>query len=455
MLCTVGIVAAGKAFTPAGTLLSTFCQSTSGTDAGGVHYDGAWESFGIYANGSGGTYSGFIGTDINGCHFPSGYYFSYSSSPSTIHWTNSQSGQSGDFVYFTVYNWTVADGAGGSYTGGTGTGAYYGEIIDNYYDATTDLNYIVAFDPQGGGTGVPSYFEYSVPSVGTVISTQCLPTSSYDANGTLWEGAWDYGVTYADGTGGTYSTIQGSNVNGCYVPAGYYYGSSQGSTLSINWTHGTSSGSFTYGYEYMYSTADGYGGISNNSGVYISVEDGTVVDYYFENINSVTVTYQLYFRLSDTSLQQRVIAPAGTLLSSGCSQIQSIDANNTQWTVNSYRETYADGSGGTYSNDDINSSQCGYLPSGYYTSISNYRLVVNYLDEFGTGQIFDYGQRNYSYQADGYGGSVYFEYDYLNYTYGFTFYSYYDSAGQRNVLYKLDPTESMGPDKYFIEYQSI
>jgi hypothetical protein len=164
MLATIGIIAVGG-FRPAGILISTFCQDTSGNDAGGQYKNAAWTSVGVYTDGTGGTYESTIGDDMNGCFHPAGWHLTYSQTPSIITWTNSQSGQTGDYTWFIAYNWTQADGAGGYVSGGTGSQiGSYGTIINTYYNSADGQNYIVAFDPSVNGTGVAGYYEYSEPA---------------------------------------------------------------------------------------------------------------------------------------------------------------------------------------------------------------------------------------------------------------------------------------------------
>ena len=164
MLATIGIIAVGGVI-PAGVLISTFCQDTSGLDAAGQYKSAAWTLVGVYADGTGGTYTSTIGDDQGGCFHPAGWHLTYSQIPSTIHWINSVSGDEGDYTWLIAYNWTQADGAGGYVSGGTGAQiGYYGTIINEYINPVDGLKYIVAFDPSGGNTGVAGYYEYSTPA---------------------------------------------------------------------------------------------------------------------------------------------------------------------------------------------------------------------------------------------------------------------------------------------------
>jgi hypothetical protein len=392
----------------------------------------------VYADGVGGSYNSSIGDNTGGCYYPAGYKMSYSETPSQIYWTNSFSGASGYYTWQIAYNWTEADGMGGSTSGGTGaTIGYYGSIIDSYYDSVTETDYFVAFN---GDQGSPNYFEYSITRAGVYISSQCVYADAYDANGAYWSGNWNYETTRADGMGGTYTTIEGSNINGCWYPDGFAYEPSTQSDISIAWTHGTDSGTFVYGYSYSYSQANGSGGVNSGSGNYVTASDNTVVHSYTQNdpTTGYPTDYTLYFRLSDTSLQETAYIVGGTLLGTGCANVTSIDAAGNSWIVQALQYTYADGSGGSYSDYNINTMECGWLPNGYYTYYSYGYLSFSYYDGYGNYPSFNYGDSTSYSIADGMNGSTVGANTNIYYSYGYEFYSYYDSAGNQTVHLNFD-----------------
>ena len=447
MLATIGIIAGGG-FRPAGILVSSYCQSTTGIDASGNNQSGSWLSVGVFTDGVGGFYESNLGENINGCYHPSGYYYSYNASPSVMFWQNARMGrdgyQEGYFTWFISYSWTVADGIGGSSSSGTGNQlAYYGYILNQYIDVDEGLKYITAFDPNGGN---PTYYHYTVPSTGELISSQCVSQLLPSGYGS---GLWYYEETYSDGAGGTYSTVIGENINGCWHPAGYEYSSSQ-SDASISWSHGTSSGNFVYGYTYSYSQANGSGGVVNGGGTNVTASDGTVVNQYTANdpTTGYPTVYTLYFRLSDTSLQSTAYIVAGTQLSDYCTQKDSTDASGTVWNINSHQYQYANGSGSYYYTDNINTMECGYLPSGYWTSYSVEPSEIGYIDYEYAPQSFTYGITVNGSRADGTGGETTITDEFTQYyNAGHPFYSYYDDAGQQTVTYYFD-----GVNSYYISY---
>lgn len=450
MLATIGIIAVGG-FRPAGILISTFCQDTSGLDAGGNYWISAWTSVGVYTNGTGGTYNSTIGDDMNGCFHPAGYYLSYNESPSIITWTNSHSGQNGNYTWFINYSWTAADGAGGSVSSGTGaqTG-YYGTIINQYFEPMDGQKYIVAFDPNVGGTGVAGYYEYSISGAGTLLSSQCVGTDGVDAMGTYWSGSWLYEETYSDGTGGSYSNILGSNTNGCWYPAGYrtLY---QQSDLNIDWSHGTSTGIFSYGYSYNFDEQSGTGGSTSFSGSQVTAVDGHIVNSYTANdpTTGYPTNYTLYFSITGNTLQTSAYIVAGTLMSSNCTTLYDYqDAKGLYWNVGAKQYQYADGVGGYSYTYQTGVPECGNLPSGYWTQYGPVQLWFYWYDYYNTGSTFYYGEEAAGLQADGTGNVNYLTDGItLYYPAGHIFYSYHDDAGQRTVNYAFD-----GVSGYVVQY---
>lgn len=280
------------------------------------------------------------------------------------------------------------------------------------------------------------------PSAGTFISDGCTFADGYDYTNTYYSGDWNYSVTRADGAGGSYTTVENSNVNGCYIPSGYYYYYSS-SIASISWNHGTSYGNFEYGSSYDQTLSDGAGGSYSESGGGISAADGTVVNSYeyTDGITGYQMNSVLKFLVSDTTQLHVFNYPiAGTSIGSSCNASNTQDAQGTVWVNINYQITaYADGNGGSYyGSNNYNTSTCGYLPSGFYESYSNSYRVLTYSDEYGVEQTFTYGQDNSGYIADGVGGSNYNDTGGNYYSYGHVFYSYYDSAGMQTINYAFD-----------------
>lgn len=140
-----------------GTYLGTGCYSSDGYDAAGNYWTGAWSYAEFYADGNCGSYPNVIGSNTMGCYLPSGYWISYSSTPSIGSWyiydTCSNLVASGDYVYSVSSGGEQADGAGGSYAaGGTWQAEYgyqfasgsYSDCDSNYY------NYQVLSDGSSG-----------------------------------------------------------------------------------------------------------------------------------------------------------------------------------------------------------------------------------------------------------------------------------------------------------------
>lgn len=446
MLATIGIVAQGGGFVPAGTLLSTYCETVEANDASGQLRIGAWAYTGVYADGMGGTYVSTIGENQSGCWYPAGYKTAYSETPSQIFWTNSFSGATGYYTWQIAYNWTEADGMGGSTSGGTGSVlGSYGSIIDLYYDEATEMNYIVAFN---GNTTDPNYFEYSSRPAGYLLSSQCVGGSGNDAVGTYWSGNWNYEATRSDGYGGSYSAIEGSDINGCFYPAGYVYSSST-SDLVISWSHGDQTGDFVYGTLVSVSSSSGAGYPQYDTFETITATNKQIVSSYEgTDGNGFPINIVLYFHLYSKTLQTAEWIFAGTLVNSTCVENTENDAAGFTWTWNIQQEAYADGTGGEYFVLNKNTSTCGYYPSGFYLGYSPYTFDIYYTDEFGNTQTFTYGESYYYTTADGMGGEFSGSGD-MTYYYGigYNFYSYFDTAGNQTVTYYYD-----GGNSYYIGY---
>ena len=142
-----------------GTYLSDGCNSTDGYDASGAFFSGTWTFGSFYADGECGQYFVEAGTDMNGCYHPDGWKFDYTSYNDSVHWTVTDSEANtqaeGDFTYSSGWSSSnIADGAGGTYPGGSSWSANYGDLIASgtYYDngLAYDVYYEVFADGMGG-----------------------------------------------------------------------------------------------------------------------------------------------------------------------------------------------------------------------------------------------------------------------------------------------------------------
>lgn len=149
----------GPSCPPYGTWLSDGCNATSGYDASGSYFDGAWSYGSFYADGECGSYFVESGADINGCYYPAGWKFDYSDSSESLHWTVSDATATtvaeGDTTYATSWSSSaIADGSGGTYSDSaawslnSGDEIAYGTYYDGYYGM--DYYYIVYYDGMGG-----------------------------------------------------------------------------------------------------------------------------------------------------------------------------------------------------------------------------------------------------------------------------------------------------------------
>lgn len=143
----------------AGNYLYSGCISTNGVDASGTYFEGAWQYGDYYTDGNCGTYASPTGGNTNGCYYPNGWKFDYSSGSNNFDWYVQDSQQnnvaSGNFTYYTWWaSADVADGNGGTGGASGSWNAYSGQQIDfGFYTEPSDGNlwwYQVASD---GGSG--------------------------------------------------------------------------------------------------------------------------------------------------------------------------------------------------------------------------------------------------------------------------------------------------------------
>jgi hypothetical protein len=292
-----------------------------------------------------------------------------------------------------------------------------------------------------GLTGLAFKPGSSFPPYGTFLSAGCTAADGYDYFNNYWSGEWNYSVTRADGAGGSYTNVEGSNTEGCWIPYGYMYSSSN-SDLQINWSHGPDSGTFTYG-TYSESTySNGSGGSAGGSGNNITAYNGQVAHSYgyYDYASNYPMTSYLKFETATNTLVEYNFIDAGTNVGESCGYGDLLDQSGTTWNFVYFKlTTYADGNGGSYYGaNQYNDPTCGYLPYGFWDTYSQYNLDLYYYDEYGTYISFQYGKGWNGYMEDSFGGNFYSDGSELWYSYGHVFYSYYDSAGMQTVYYAFD-----------------
>ena len=303
MLCTIGIVAAGKTvvYPAAGTLIGTYCQSISGYDAISVNYSGDWASCGIYADGVGGSYTtgGILGENTNGCFHPAGWTYSYSSYDLTTYWTHGTS--SGNFYYGTGFSASVADGNGGiNSTGGESITAQDGQVVNQYGDSADGYprTYTLYWSSASNSLQTSSYI-----NAGTFIGSSCTTLyNQLDAAGNSHTVAAKQ-YQYADGTGGYYYTYLLNDYDCGYLPSGYYTQYSYSEMYISYNTYEMNPQTFNYGNAYTYTMADGMNGYTVGAGdnyyypagyifySYHDVAGAQTVNFAFDGVSGYYVDY--------------------------------------------------------------------------------------------------------------------------------------------------------------------
>lgn len=280
----------------------------------------------------------------------------------------------------------------------------------------------------------------SFPNAGRLLSTFCQSADGYDAASIYWSGSWTSVGTYADGSGGSYNSTIGDNINGCWHPAGYTYYTNN-YDLQHNWNHGTHYGIFTYGYHYESTYSNGAGGVLGGSSDSISATNGQIVHSYgfTDGATGYPMTSYLYFSTADNQLHENNYINAGTNVGENCYSEHINDASGSSYYVSYKLVAYADGAGGSYYGPhEYNTTMCGYLPNGFWESYtSNYETLI-YYDENSSTQTFQYGNFYYGYRSDGFGGNYYESNIDIWYLSGFVFYSFYDLAGFQTINYAFD-----------------
>jgi len=141
---------------PFGQYVGSGCVPTSGYDASGQYFDGAWQYADVYSDGSCGTYNYVQATNGYGCYYPQGWKLDYTSYQDTFDWyvTDSQQNNvgSGNFAYHTWwYSEGVANGDGSTHGENGDWQAPYGlQIASNtYYDIGYDQTWWYAVYSDG------------------------------------------------------------------------------------------------------------------------------------------------------------------------------------------------------------------------------------------------------------------------------------------------------------------
>jgi hypothetical protein len=244
-----------------------------------------WQEF---ADGSGGSYMQSQGAQASdqftSCWYPNYYYTNNEGGENYVYWN--ACGNDGNFgPTGNWYNWTYSNGDGNT-TSDSGSSdynpPYAGDVIYNggccmvYYDGNNGYYSDDTCNP--------------CPDSGQYTGQVCINTNGTDARGTYFDGAWQYGNQYTDGSCGYYVNYEGTNGYGCYYPAGWYnsyYTSDNGSnTWYVEDSNANQMASGTYQYSYNWNAyiADGYGNSNQSMGsVYSSYgdlfADGTYYDY--------------------------------------------------------------------------------------------------------------------------------------------------------------------------------
>jgi hypothetical protein len=227
----LGSGAGGPPPPPYGTLLSSHCSGYSSkdigaenyTDASGGIFNGMFTTWQELANGTGGSFWQSLGNNTSdiysACWYPFGFYLQYDNGQNFVDWngcgSNGSFGPTGSY-----YNYLQADGNGGTYStsgGNTYSPPNAGDVI---YQSGVEGCCTVYYDGNNG------YYINDTcvvcPPAGTYLSSGCNATTGTDASGSYYEGAWNYGEFYADGSCGSYFNFMSTNSAGCYLPSGWF-----------------------------------------------------------------------------------------------------------------------------------------------------------------------------------------------------------------------------------------
>lgn len=282
---------------PYGTLLSQSCTQTTISDYYSNNYTGYYNLHQVYADGAGGTYvNDSVGSSP--CHLPNGYVMNNSSGQFDVNWSGCSN--SGIFNAGSISQDTVADGAGGTYSTSNISWSYahgwtiyddgmscrvhldtsiypyyytssyggpdpYGTKIGlPYWDSSAMSLYMTIADGMGGTINTNWDNNAPYPSYGTQVSTPVYGCNSVqDSLGSYWYLCF-YTNYYADGVGGSYSTL---SIDGNY-PYGYALSGYQAFTDEFNYSYPFSDNNYQSVYPWLfgYLIADGYGGTTRTYG---------------------------------------------------------------------------------------------------------------------------------------------------------------------------------------------
>lgn len=307
----IGSASGGPVYPPYGTLISSHCSGWSAQDAGNENYsdasanvwNGMYTTWQELANGSGGSFWQSLGnnsSDIySSCWYPFGFYLQFENGENFLRWNGC--GNSGSFgPTGSYYNYVQADGNGGTYSnsgGSTYLPPYDGDIIYQSGDGNCCTVY---YD------GSNSYHVNDTcvvcPPYGTFLGTGCQATTGTDAAGSYYEGAWNYGSFYADGSCGSYFDFGGTNTSGCYLPYGWKFDYTPYSN-SLHWVvRGEyaslqAEGDFTYSYgSSSTAVSDGAGGTFPESYSWsASYGDLIANGQYYDPALSINMDYYVYY----------------------------------------------------------------------------------------------------------------------------------------------------------------
>jgi hypothetical protein len=270
------------------------------------------------------------------------------------------------------------------------------------------------------------------PPLGTLLSEQCVTYSETDFNGTPQEGLWAWEATRADGSGGSTTSVEDYDVNGCYRPAGFlYYSQTSNYTLSGVW------GDFVYGYIIDENISDGMGGVVGSSQDTFTAADGELI-YSSPELDTEGRPCTHYYRFdSDTeSALETVYIDSGYPLFSSCIGPDAvIDAFGTEWSVELASVEFADGNGGSYTSSVPNWEACGPYPEGFCkTYTADMALFITYEQNGVPIGDWQYAEDYIVTLADGtYDGSTSSGGTRILYDAGYEFYSYLE--GMTNITY--------------------
>jgi hypothetical protein len=293
-------------YPPAGTFITAVCASQSDPgvasqvyyDANGTLFTGGFDLWEQYHDGSGGSYWTSFGTGAtngaNACYLPYGFY------------TNNNSG-------FHYTNWTACGSTGSfgptgeyyDYSYSSGNGGFESDSGNQYFNppANGDLIYDggccqVYYD---GNNGYYTNDNCGCPDPGLYMGLACISTGGDDARGVHFDGAWQWGEQYTDGSCGSYVNYIGTNGEGCYYPSGWYHSYDTSDNGSNTWyvedsdANQMASGTYQYSYSWSAYIADGYGSSDQSIGtVYSSYGDFFADGTYYDSALAQGWYYAIY-----------------------------------------------------------------------------------------------------------------------------------------------------------------